>query len=206
MKPSLWTITVIIMFFKTPLLTHAEQQKLKRKANNAAAADPSQQENYIITHYGLEYYTPVTESSSSVQMHNDGYFTAEVIPVDPKTGEELKTINNLFVPLHTGYSIGGHHQPDKQYAVANDRKSTNDHQSQPTNIAKQKFDKKFKYKNADAAKKNSTLRATSQSVGAGSGSGEDNKSTRKINADDNSKRIKQVSTVVAVDNVKFPAN
>lgn len=190
-----------MMFFKTaPLLTHAEQHKLKRKTSNGA--DPSQQDNYIITHYGLEYYTPVTESSSSsVQLHNDGYFTAEVIPVDPKTGEELKTINNLYVPLHTGYSIGA------QQPFANDRKATNslenDHQPQSTNIAKQspptskyKFEKKYKFKNADAAKKNSTSRVTSQVIGIG----EDAKT--KINSDDANKRIKQVTTVAA-ENEKF---
>ncbi len=62
-------------------------------------------DNYIITHYGKEYYTPVR--STEFQMREGGFFTAEVIPVDVKTGQELKSVKNVFVPMRTGYTVHG---------------------------------------------------------------------------------------------------
>lgn len=83
------------------LLTNA----ISSHADTAKAHPSDQGDNYIITHYGREYYTPATDSS--VQPRKSGYFTADVIPVDPNTGEELSPSKNIFVPMHTGYSIAG---------------------------------------------------------------------------------------------------
>lgn len=109
MQSELWMLTPLVLFisFKIPLIS--ADDKTQRKLNN-------QNENYIITHYGVEYYTPFTDTEAPV--HNSGYYTAEVIPVDVNTGEELKTVKNLFVPMHTGYSIGVNDVPRENALVS----------------------------------------------------------------------------------------
>lgn len=108
MQMKLWTLVPVVAFafLKLPAVTHADEKAQPRKLSALASApvDPNGGENYIITAYGYEYYTPVPDTE--MQIHNNGYYTAEVIPVDVKTGAELKPEKNLFVPLHTGYTIG----------------------------------------------------------------------------------------------------
>ncbi|XKL61347.1 hypothetical protein PGB90_008404 [Kerria lacca] len=114
--------------------------KTKQKLDNP-------NENYIITHYGVEYYTPVVDVT--IQPYKSGYFKAEVIPVDINTGEELKTVKNIFVPMHTGYSIGVDDNSrnnaleyDKNYKITN-RKQIKPVLSQQFKIDKESRDEPF---------------------------------------------------------------
>lgn len=144
---------------------NADSSKNQRKSND-------QGDNYIITHYGREYYTPATDSDT--QPHKSGYFTAEVTPVDVNTGEELRPVKDIFVPMHTGYSITSnsadqqHQQPQNHKKIETNikpsvsspqwnKESTAAETSAKENIdsSKSKIPKKFKTKvNFGVKKKN----------------------------------------------------
>lgn len=119
MQSDLWMLTPLFVLTLMKIsLINADSSKNQRTAND-------QGDNYIITHYGREYYTPVTESNS--QPHKSGYFTAEVIPVDVNTGEELRPGKDMFVPMHTGYSIASntaHRQPQNHKKIETNIKSS----------------------------------------------------------------------------------
>lgn len=124
---------------------------------NQRKLDDGNGQNFIITHYGLEYYTPVDEAA--MQKLNTGYFAADIIPVDVNTGEELKSVKNLYVPLHTGYSIGVGNEDAN--ISAHDRKNEDgDRSKQVIKVFKQSpyserqsNEKKFKSKHASIRKK-----------------------------------------------------
>lgn len=156
-QPELWMLTPFVLFvsLKIPLIN--ADDKSQRKPSD-------QNENYIITHYGKEFYTPVTDIESAAQHSKSGYYTAEVIPVDIHTGEELKSVKNLFVPMHTGYSIGvtddADHNSNSAFNLLNRGKKFEVPTSQPQDEffakedTKSKIPKKFvKSKYATASKK-----------------------------------------------------
>lgn len=120
MQSDLWMLTPFFVLTLMKISSiNADSSKNQRKVNDAG-------DNYIITHYGREYYTPATESS--LQMQKSGYFTAEVIPVDVNTGEELRPGKDIFVPMHTGYSITSNTASQQQ------QQQTPNHRKIETNI------------------------------------------------------------------------
>lgn len=153
MQSELWMLTPLVLFITLKIPLTDADNKSQRKLND-------KNDNYIITHYGVEYYTPVIDTETPI--HNSGYYTAEVIPVDVNTGEELKTIKNLFVPMYSGYSIGVSGVPEYQKIISSKESEVTNKQAfrlttESENTAtlddiikkeeaKSKFSKKFKKK------------------------------------------------------------